>query len=237
MSTALVQISEKYPVLVPGSEAAAVIAANMAGEPVGIGDLSRIRVPAGGGTSWTVTDLDGEKQVRELEGVIVHVGRRRAYWSSSDPSGSPPDCASTDCITGVGTPGGDCQTCQLNQFGSAKKPDGKPGRGKACKESALLFLLRPGATMPDVVVVPPGSLKPVRQYRLRMTRPYYECVSRLMLSVTQNKDGIKFAQITPELVGYLDKTASDQVKQYADSLKGVFAAATVDHDDLDGDDD
>src|SRR5688500_11912452 len=109
MSTAIAVIDPKgFSVLEPNSEAAELIRANTAGEEVGVGDLDRIRVPTGGGTLWTVPTIEGEKSERELVGIIVHVARRRAYWSDPSPTGNPPDCSSRDCITGVGDPGGEC---------------------------------------------------------------------------------------------------------------------------------
>lgn len=240
MSTALItadQFSKQWPVLSPQSEAAQLIRSNLSGEDVGIGDLDRIKVPAGGATTWTVPSIEGDKSEKVLEGIIIHVARRRAYWESANPSGDPPTCSSTDCITGIGDPGGDCESCPFNQFGSAVKQCGGAGRGKACKESTLLFLLRSGHNLPEVVVTPPGSLKSVKQYRLKLPVPYYACVTRLSLKKSQNKDNIAFAEIVPEYAGPLDPTMADFVKRYAQALTGVFKSATADHSDMEGDED
>jgi hypothetical protein len=212
------------------------VLANLAGDEVGIGDLDRVKVPAGGGTTWTVQGIDGEKQVKFLEGIIVHVARRRAYWESANPTGEQPDCSSTDCITGVGDPGGPCMSCPLNQFGTAVKQGGGSGsgRGKACKESTLLFLLRPGANLPEVVVVPPGSLKPVKQYRLKLTLPYFSAITRLELEKVSNKDGIAYARIKPTLVGQLPPDSAAQVRNFAQALTGIFNSAGVDRHELEG---
>lgn len=232
MTTALIEITQNYPILSPDSPQAALIAENLAGDSVSIGDLDRIKVPAGGGTTWTVPSIEGEKQQKALEGIIVHVARRRAYWESSNPTGEQPDCSSSDCVTGHGDPGGACAACPLNEFGTAQKQGGGQGRGKACKESALLFLLRPGENMPQVVVVPAGSLKAVRQYRLKLKVPYFAAVTRLELSKTANKDGIAYAQISPTFVGELPPEAAAGVKRYADALGSVFATAQVDRQDV-----
>lgn len=234
MATDLTVIEQSYPVLVPGSDAAQLIAANVAGEAIGVGDLDRIRVPAGGGTMWTVPSIEGDKNEKALEGIVVHVARRRAYWSNPNPTGDPPDCSSRDCLTGVGDPGGPCDACPFNEWASARKSSGEAGRGKACKESTLLFLLRPGNNMPEVVVVPPGSLRPVKTYRLKLPVPYFACLTRLELTKMQNKDGIAYAQIKPSYLGPLDPHAVARVRAYAKTLQGVFETVTIERDEVDG---
>lgn len=236
MSTAVAKIeTTKYEVLQPGSTAAELVAANTAGEEIGIGDLDRIRVPAGGATTWSVPSIEGEKSEKVLEGIIVHVARRRAFWSDPNPTGDPPDCKSSDCVEGIGEPGGLCATCPFNEFGSARKQDGSAGRGKGCKETRLLFLLREGNHLPEAVIVPPGSLKAVKGYLLKLKVPYWGAVTRLKLAKTKNKDSIDFAQIAPEFVGALDGEQVAQVKRYADSLKDVFEAVSVEQEEIEGD--
>lgn len=235
MGTELITVdSAKYEVLDPRSDAAELIRSNMAGDEVGVGDLTRIRVPAGGGTAWVVPSVEGEQSLPAIEGIIIHVARRRAYWESTDPSGDPPDCSSNDCVRGVGNPGGDCGTCPFNEFGSSVRQDGKPGRGKRCKESTLLFLLREGGRLPDVVVVSPASIKPVKQYRLQLPVPYFACMTRLELRKQKNKDGISYAEVVPTFVGRLEPAAVESVKNYAESMRAIFAATSVDHDEVDG---
>lgn len=237
MSSALIEVAklhEQYPILQPGSQQAQLIKANLAGDDISIGDLDRIKVPSGGGTTWTVNTIEGEKQIKTLEGIILHVARRRAYWENSNPTGEQPDCSSVDCITGHGDPGGPCASCPMNEFGTAQKQGGGTGRGKACKETALLFLLRPGANLPEAVVVPPGSLKPVRQYRVKLTVPYFSAITRLELEKASNKDGIAFAKIKPSFIGQLPPQAADEIRSFSEALAGVFNAASVDREDVEG---
>lgn len=239
MSTGLVTseaFAKQWPVLAPQSEAAQLIRANMAGDNISVADLDRIKVPTGGGTMWTVPTIEGDKSEKFLEGIIIHQAGRRAYWESLQPSGSPPDCASTDLITGVGDPGGDCAACPLNQWGSAVRPDGTKARGKRCKESRLIFLLRAGQNLPQIVVAPPGSLSAFKKWRLKLQVPFYACVVRMSLKKVQNKDGIAYAEIATDFVGPLEPTQADYVKRYAEALTGVFHAAAEDHSDMEEDD-
>src|ERR1039458_2016894 len=73
------------------------------------GDLERIKIPAGGGTAWTIQGLDGEEMVKELSGIILAWRDTRAYWSvpmEESDGNMPPDCFSLDARTGEGEPGG-----------------------------------------------------------------------------------------------------------------------------------
>lgn len=235
MSTALITmdaVEKQFPLLSPHSAAAELLAQNLAGEELSVSDLDRIKVPAGGGTNWTLTTVAGEESAKSIEGIILHVARRRAYWRNPNPTNEQPDCSSTDCITGHGDPGGACAACPLNQFGTATKQGGGEGRGKACKESTLLFFLRQGAAMPDVVVVPPGSLKAVKHYRMKLPVPYFSAVTRLELVRTTNKDGIAYAQIKPTYAGELPGEVASRVKSLAESFTGMFATAGVERDDV-----
>jgi hypothetical protein len=218
-----------YALVSGGGNIAETIRHNMGGEQVTPGDLTRIRVPGAGATTWTVIDSSGDESgERTLEGILVHVARRRAFWASQVLSKSPPDCQSSDCVHGVGNPGGLCERCPNAAFGSQVRQDGAQGRGKACKESRLLFLVRPGKILPDVVVIPSGSLKPIRQYLLNLGMPYVSVVTRLTLDKVQNADGIAYAQVRAVKAATLDAETAAAIMGYAQELKSVFEATESD---------
>lgn len=235
MGTELAVVDPKtYAILDPTQDVKGLVEANLGGESITPFDLTRIKVPAGGGTAWDVPTLSGSEMQKSIEGVLIHVARRRAYWASNDPSGEPPDCSSADGEYGVGKPGGSCDLCPLNEFGSAKNGE---GRGKACKESRLLFMMRPTDRMPIVVAAPPGSLKAIKQYALQLSNhglPMFGVVTKLELSKVNNKDGIAFSQIKPSVSATLPKESIDAMRSYAASLKDLFAATSVDRDDVEG---
>lgn len=58
-----------------------------------------------------------------------------------------------------GEPGGACATCILNRFGSSAT-----GRGKACKNMRVLYLLRSGEYMPLQLTLSPTSISPFREF-------------------------------------------------------------------------
>jgi hypothetical protein len=103
-----------------------------------------------------------------ITGIILHNQYARGYWESAYGAGDggPPSCTSyTLNGEGIGTPGGDCVTCQFNQFGSAEN-----GSSKACSEKRFLFLLSPGDFLPIVIQGPATSLKSIFNYGMELTR-------------------------------------------------------------------
>jgi hypothetical protein len=198
------------------------IVANLGESRVTAGELDRIKIPPGGGTSWTVEGLDGEETLKELSGIIVAWRDTRVYWSvpMEESAGSaPPDCSSLDARIGVGKPGGDCLRCPLAQFGS---DDG--GVGQACKLVRQLFLVRENNLLPVVVHLPPSSIKPAKQYLMRLASlgvPTYHVVTNIGLEKTKNQQGIAYSRARFTSGGKLPADLADQVKQYA-SMIGPF---------------
>ena len=220
-------------------ELAEIITDNLGVGGISAFDLDRVKVPTGGALQWAVPSLDGVDTVKALEGVIVLWTQPRARWESSLENGGrkPPVCTSEDGIVGVGNPGGSCASCRYNQFGTAAK-----GGGKACKERRMLFMLNPDSLLPMVVQIPATSIKPIRQYLMRLASaglPYYAVVTKLALVSTRNAGGIDFGIVTPERVGTLNPEDKARLKDYSDRLKPVLVRAVSalnqipDDDDLD----
>ena len=172
-------------------------------------DFPRIKVPGGGATQWLVPTLEGDKAEATIEGVIVLARDTRAYWVKSPEEGggnNPPDCSSNEAIIGIGTPGGNCMACPLAQFGSAVK-----GSGQACKQVKQLFFLRGDNLLPEVVGLPPTSLKAAKQYLLKLTSqgvPYYAAVTRIALERMQNPAGQKYATAA---FSYVRRLTADEI--------------------------
>lgn len=215
--TALTVVEPKEYAILAGSDVGSLVASNLAGETISEFDLDQIKVPGGGGTRWTIPSVSGEEDAEAIEGIIVHVGKRRQYWETADPTGEPPDCFSKDMVIGKGTPGGECGNCPMNEFGSAKN-----GHGKACKESRAVFLVRSGDHLPIVVNVPPGSLKNLKQYLMRLPAPFFQVVTRLTLRKEKNADSITYSQVVPQMVQRLDADITPKIESYAKELQKVF---------------
>lgn len=119
----------------------------------------RIKIPAGGVLQFELPTGDPQHPDYSptLTGVILFNHASCAYWPEGDEYSDdvPPLCSSVDGKQGYGEPGGVCEACALSQFGSASN-----GRGKACKNMRVLYLLRSGEMMPIQLSLPPTSIRP-----------------------------------------------------------------------------
>lgn len=204
-----------YLSLQPGSEVAEALAANlMSGETIDPQDLVRISTPTGGGTTWIWDGLSGEESAKEITGILVCVQPRGVLWPSEEPTESMPLLVSYDLVVArkVGEDFGDIDPLVLEQYRLSdteydwvKLPwnqwgSGKNGIGKRCKESRVLFILRPGDTWPVVVTAQPGSLKTIRPFIKQLTVPHWRAVVALSLQKVKSRGGQEYAQIKPRLI-------------------------------------
>lgn len=178
-----------------------ILEANLAGEKLTPKMLDRIKVPAGGSTTWMVPTIEGEKPMQTIQGVIVHMQTIRTYWAEDfSGQGGPPDCGSRDGINGFGTPGGQCLSCPLNEFGS-----GKGGRSKACNEKIMVFFMTEDSFLPTLLLVPPGSLTSFRQEYMpgllkRLVKKHH-VVTEFSLVPDKNDSSIVFSKVKCRMVG------------------------------------
>ena len=123
----------------------------------------RIKIPAGGVLQFEIPNGDPQHPDYSptLTGVILFSHASCVYWPEGDEYSDdvPPLCSSVDGKQGYGEPGGVCETCALSQFGSASN-----GRGKACKNMRVLYLLRSGEFMPLAINLSPTSISPFREF-------------------------------------------------------------------------
>ena len=131
-------------------------------------DCRKIKIPSGGGKSYEVEDDNDTVDMRTIRGVIVFTHRVNAYWETelgaagSDenraPTGSSFDgkVGTVDATGEVRT----CDTCPMNAFGTSIKG----GKGKACKNMRVLYLLRSGDYMPIKLSLSPTSIKPYTDF-------------------------------------------------------------------------
>jgi hypothetical protein len=171
------------------------IATNISSGGISDVDLPRIRISAGNTPRWIVPTLEGEDTLDRITGVISFARDTRIYYRAAFGKGNgnlPPDCSSSDGITGQGKPGGECSRCPLAEFGSAEE-----GGGQACRQVKQLFVLRDELLLPDIVSLPPTSLKAARQFFLQLTRQgltYREVIVSLELEKAQNAAGVQYCK-------------------------------------------
>ena len=216
-----------YAITQPGVDIGELVKSNLEGEGISFMDLERVKIPSGGGKTWTITDENGEEvDVREIEGIILHSKMIRSYWKDEySGGGTPPDCSSDDCVTGVGDPGGKCNTCEFNKFGTKK-------HSKACAERRLFFLLTSDSVLPVVISIPPTSLDAAKKYLINLTSKSmvksYAVTTKFTLDKDKSKDGIEFSRVIMTKGERLDDMAVRQVESYRDGIIPLLTQAASD---------
>ncbi len=204
----------------PEEERQAVMAAfavNCASGSITEFDLPRIKVNSGTAL-WLIPGLEGDTTAQSIEGVVVSARDTRVYYKSKDAGNVPPDCSSIDGATGKGDPGGACASCPLSEWDS-----GENG-AQACKQVKQLFMLRGSSMLPEVVSLPPTSLKAIRQFFLKLATQgiqYYHCILRVELEKAQNAQGKVYGKAVLKFVRKLsaDEIArAEEVRAFVESF-------------------
>lgn len=210
------------------TEVAEILAENLGGEQLTERDLLRVKIPTGGSVTWEIPGPAGVTPSKELTGILVHFKFVRGYWPEDSKTGSPPACHAEGPDTtaiGIGDPGGPCKTCRYHEFGS----EPKNGRGRACKDRELWFMLQPGTFLPVVVSMSPMSLKAAGEYRkgalgaagIRTT----SVITAITLEADTNDEGDKFARAVPRLAEMLSPEEAEAARKYAVQFRPMFDAA------------
>lgn len=191
---------------------------NLGGDRLSEFDMERYIMPSGKGLTFTVETASNASSANELVGVIVFQQNRRTWWEKSkddsDGDNGPPDCSSNDGVHGVGKMadkcGGLCANCPNSKFGSATDKNGVPTKGQACSQKKCLFILKPDSILPSVLMVPPTSLVPLKQYLASLIsarKPYYGVVTKITLKSERSKSGKDYGELRFEMVEKIDDPA------------------------------
>lgn len=234
------EAAQTYDIVKTDSPTVETLAANLDGQALTQFDLMRIKIPSGGGLAWEIPAADGGETpdtVKTWEGIVLATHMRRAYWREAySGAGSPPDCESMDCAIGVGDPGGSCKRCPFAQFGSAVNADGSQGAGQACKQIQLLFVYREVGLLPDVVALPPTSLKAWRSYTIhtctkRLRAPYWHVLTAFGLEKAQSKGGITYSKATFKSGGRLSPEQAANLDQARRRFEPMLKTVATERDD------
>ena len=217
---------------------AAQEAAAATGETFGVGDLVRVKTPAGGGTNWVIPSAAGDESTPEIVGVLCCYQPAGVLWPSDDPAPGTLPVLRTFNPTdpnAVAEQVGPIPDGMMDSLMKHKISDGPPATfkwanlpqnqwgsgkrqiGKACKESRMLFILRQGDIYPLLVRAQPGSIRNVTQFFRQLTPtakvPYFRCVVSLTLTKATSKGGQEFSKIVPRLVGILPSDTGEIIRQ------------------------
>lgn len=223
-------VESKFLALRPDSDVREALMANLGpGETLNASDLPRVPTPAGGGKVWSWTDSgNNEQSAKSIDGILVYYGVRGTLWGSEEPQGkASPVLVSYDLMTAtrVNEDIGDLdedalESCRIgdrlydwtrlpyNQYGTSAS-----GRGKRCKESRLMAILRADEAWPLLVSAGVGSLKTVTPFVKRLSVPHFRAVVSLTLDKVENAGGQPYSQIVPKLIGTISKEEGEIVKR------------------------
>ncbi len=195
------------------SNALHLIQDNLKHQPLSLDLFDVVKSPSGGSTVFEVPGLAGNEAEKELVGIVLHYTTPRAYWDTPDPvEGTPPNCMSHNSI--VSQNGESCAHCPYNDFGSKNGES----NAKACKESVLLFLLRPNSIIPLLVRVPVTSKPRFLKYATRLLStltPISGVVTRITLEKATSKQGKPYALFNFESADVLSPEETANAKAYA----------------------
>lgn len=202
-----------------------IIRANLKSQPLSLDLFDVVKSPAGGTTVFSVPGLSGEEAEKELTGIILDYITPRAYWDTPDPvEGTPPVCLSQNSI--ISHDGKACAHCPYNDFGSR---DGE-SNAKACKESVLLFLLRPNNVIPLLVRVPVSSKPRFLKYATRLLStltPISNVVTKITLEKATSKGGKPYALFHFQAVDMLTPEEADRAKTFGQQFMEIVNAAKL----------
>lgn len=207
------------------SNALDIIRSNLKSQPLSFDFFDVVKSPSGGSTVFSVPGLAGDEAEKELVGIILDYTTPRAYWDTPDPvEGTPPVCLSQNSI--ISHDGKACALCPYNDFGSK---DGETN-AKACKESVLLFLLRPNNIIPLLVRVPVTSKSRYLKYATRLLStltPISSVVTKITLEKATSKGGKPYALFNFEAVSKLGPEEAAQAKEFGRQFMEIVNAAEL----------
>jgi hypothetical protein len=242
MTTALANTSAPFAGLTPGSRQMAIIAANLEGEGISEMDLTKVRTPAGGGTTWEIDNQGNTETSQEIVGILVAIGKRGLLWPYDEIGEEPPVIVTNDLVTGyrVSDKLGGIDATALDQYrigdrrydwaALSEGPEfgpksGKGGVGKRVKESRTLAILRDGDVWPVLISIGPGSLGTFMPFLKKLPCFHYEAVIGLKLQKEKSKSGVTYSMIVPRLAGQLTEEQGEFVrKMYTEPMKKTFGA-------------
>ncbi len=225
MSTQETALMERTPFLLPDVAAETEfsqeeLAEDMEGLQLG---FRRVKIPSGGQVQFELPteDPDNPDYAKYLEGVIIYSHNSNTYWPTGEDydDNTPPACQSTDGKLGYGSPGGICADCPYNRYGSDTKGTGK---GKACKNQRIVYLLRSGELMPLQLTLAPTSIRPYTDFvnAAFISRRRGTCGSMVRIGLKKKNNGKDDYSVATFQKLY-DFTGEElaRVRAYADSFK------------------
>ena len=219
--------AETFELVTLTGELAAAIAEEMDG--LGTIPYDKVKIPSGGGAAFEIPteDEDNPDVAKEIVGVILDHHPVNSRWREAyNGSEEKPLCSSYDGKQGTDVETGEiisCANCPYNEFGSAAD-----GRGKACKNSHRIYVLREGNPVPLVLTLPPTSIKYARDYFAKSIvlkgMRSYDVITKITLKKEKSADGIDYSRACFSFVDKLTAGQAMLTKEMAETIKANRAA-------------
>ena len=203
----------------------------------------KIKVPSGGSLAYVVQGEDDgdEDYMKEINCVVIFTHRLNGYWPGAfgegDSTNTPPVCSSMDGKTGINTETGEvrsCETCPMNQYGSAVNQKGEQTRGKACKNMRRLYLMLDGDPNAYLLTVPPTSIRDVNTQMKKILAggvPYTGLIVNLTLEKAKNAGGIEYGKVVIRKAGLLPPEVAKQATILRRQIKEQYKNMALTLDD------
>lgn len=218
---------EEYNIVASRDQILEIIETNMGAGGMGPADLTKIKIPGGGGTQWEEETIEGVKHVDEITGVVVYWEDVRLYWKvpyDESTERTPPDCKTVgDCLVGVGDPGGVCRSCPKDAW------PGKVGGiqpAKLCSERRVLFICRADDWMPIAMPLPVMSRAKCHEFFIKLTQgklTHYGAIINFTLTRTENASGKPYSFLTMKVVDRLSEPQTAKMRDVRLQMKKSFA--------------
>lgn len=204
-----------------------LVEANLGGEGIDRFDLTRAVNPQGENIEWKIPGLEEEdEKIREVEGVIIFHRKVRVYYESEyKKGGGPPQCTSLNGRLGLGTPGGNCEECPFQVFGSGKND------GKACKEIKEIFMLRSGELLPTLFNITSVNFRKPNKYLLdllsKRNLAFNHVITKIRLEPDVSAGGYDYARTDFSLVSVLPQEQRDAASALTKMFTKLLSTMSV----------
>ena len=183
--------------------------------------FEKIKMPSGDTTVFQMPSENPEEPeiAKEFSAVILYHHPIRAFFKTKYTGAIvPPDCGSLNAIDGLGNPGGKCENCVNNVFGTGENGS------KACKEKRRLYLLREGEMFPIMLSLPTGSLKDFSRYLIRCLSKGHtsnSVVTRFSLAKATNKGGMAYTKAVFRMERKLNEDEVNLISKMSEEIKAI----------------
>ncbi|MFA5376534.1 MAG: hypothetical protein WC455_12380 [Dehalococcoidia bacterium] len=208
--------------------------------------LPKIKIGGSGANVWLV-GAEGQPE-KSIVAVILAEVKAYAYWHRRDIALNPiflkdldpdfneaiPLCHSMDGINGSRVEEnidlnermircfGRCSACYLNTYGSGVGQDGKPTKGKACKNGRRLLVMPRGAQIPHLLTLPPTSTKAFDEYTVGLRNKgmaWFQVWTTFALDLQSKDGGIKYSVANLSIESPLSPKDQIPVLAFRDQFK------------------